>query len=46
MYGRLWRYLPGGRGVKTVLCTALVALAAYVLWYAVFPWLSSQGFIE
>ena len=37
MYGWVWRKLPGNVGIKLLWTAALVAVAAAVLWYAVFP---------
>lgn len=38
MYGLIWRALPGPAFVKFVLFVALVAAAAYGLWFHAFPW--------
>lgn len=37
MYGALWRRLPGPVGVKMVLSVLLIAGAAALLWFYVFP---------
>ncbi|ASU85266.1 hypothetical protein CDO52_22960 [Nocardiopsis gilva YIM 90087] len=39
MYGLIWRLLPGPVPVRLVLALALIAGAAALLWYVVFPWI-------
>ena len=39
MYGWLWRIIPGGAVVKTLVTLLLVAVAVAVLWNVVFPML-------
>jgi len=38
VYGLIWRLIPGPWVVKLVVCLALIAGAAALLWYVVFPW--------
>jgi len=38
VYGLIWRLIPGPWFVKLVVSLALVAGAAALLWYVVFPW--------
>ncbi|MBB6346273.1 hypothetical protein ACWGH8_13035 [Nonomuraea muscovyensis] len=37
MYGWLWRRLPGNTVVRLLTASVLVAVAAAVLWYGLFP---------
>lgn len=37
MYGWLWHRLPGNTVTRVATCAVLVAVAAAVLWYGVFP---------
>ncbi|MFI6297721.1 hypothetical protein ACIBEJ_39440 [Nonomuraea sp. NPDC050790] len=37
MYGWLWRKLPDPLGKRLLTAAVLAAIAAAVLWYAVFP---------
>jgi hypothetical protein len=38
MYAWIWRHLPGGMTVKTLLAALLIVIVAIVLWYTLFPW--------
>lgn len=42
MYGWIWRHLPGGALGKLAQTGALIALAAAILWFVVFPWLGPR----
>lgn len=38
MYGWIWRHLPGPWPAKMLGALILLAAAAALLWYVVFPW--------
>lgn len=42
MYSWLWRKLPGGPALKTVLAVVLCAAVILMLMEVVFPWVSAQ----
>jgi hypothetical protein len=42
MYGMLWRVLPGGKLVKTLILTLLALGVVALLFTVVFPWLEPR----
>lgn len=46
MYGWLWRMIPGGAVVKTLVTLLLVALVLVLLWKAVFPMLEPYVVVD
>jgi len=40
VYGWFWRQLPGGTVARIVQLMILLAAAAALLWYVVYPWAS------
>ncbi|WP_342318628.1 hypothetical protein [Corynebacterium mayonis] len=42
MYSLLWRCLPGGTAVKTLIVLALLVGVFFLLMEVVFPWVSAQ----
>ena len=42
MYAWLWRHLPGGVLLRSVLAVLLLAGAVVLLFLVVFPWLAPQ----
>jgi hypothetical protein len=42
MYPWLWRRLPGGPVVRTVLAALLLALVVLLLFTVVFPWVTPR----
>lgn len=44
MYAAIWRALPGPWPVKLILALALLAGAAYLLIFHVYPWIMQEFF--
>jgi hypothetical protein len=40
MYGWIWQRLPGGTVARVLQIAVLLLLAAGLLWFAIYPWLS------
>jgi hypothetical protein len=40
MYGWIWQRLPGGTVARAAQIAMLVLLAAALLWFVIYPWLS------
>ncbi|GAA1258234.1 hypothetical protein GCM10009677_06160 [Sphaerisporangium rubeum] len=46
MYGWLWRVIPGGAVVKTLVTLVLAVLAMALLWKVVFPMLEPYVVVD
>jgi hypothetical protein len=42
MYSWIWRHLPGGTAVRTLIAVVLVAAVCALLLFVVFPWAEPQ----
>jgi hypothetical protein len=42
MYSWIWRHLPGGTAVRTLITVVLVAAVCALLLFVVFPWAEPQ----
>jgi hypothetical protein len=40
VYGWIWQRLPGGTAARLLLVAVLILLAAALLWFVIYPWLS------
>jgi hypothetical protein len=42
MYSWIWRHLPGGTAVRTLITVVLVAAVCALLLFVIFPWAEPQ----